>query len=191
MHNLDLRTSHSRDESEAERSEFAGQQIAVRNRRGSDRDQLAIAQSEQFDQPRIAVHNQEFSRPDAGIEIELLAGLVVVADDLDGQIGATEPVRVTILGRVVVEEDRNIGNSVVVCPFVITVGDVGAGKNFAQSSPVDHDLKDRHQESNKALMHVVRVGHDDVPPIPDLVFVVQPESAAATDDPTDRGAFGE
>ena len=43
-----------------------------------------------LERPGIAVDEQEFADADLGVEVELLAGAVAPADDLDGEVGAAE-----------------------------------------------------------------------------------------------------
>ena len=65
---------------------------------------------------RGAVDEQQFADADPRIKLELLAGAVSLADDLDGEVGAAELMRPAVLSRVAGEEDDDVGNAVVLRP---------------------------------------------------------------------------
>ena len=95
----------------------------------------------EFERPGVAVDQQQFPDADPGVEVELLARAVVGADDLDGEIGAAEPVRALRDRRVAREVDGDVGASVVLRPVVGAVADVDALEDFPRPGQSIDDPK--------------------------------------------------
>ena len=62
-------------------------------------DQPTIVQTQKLELPRVALNQKQFAHANARMKVELLTAAIVGAEDLNCEIGAAEPVCITIIGR--------------------------------------------------------------------------------------------
>jgi hypothetical protein len=134
---------------------LAGQDGRIVGSRDPDELEPTVEQSVEFQSPGVAIENQELTRVDLGVEVELAPGEIIFAEDLDGKIGTSAVMGAAVLGGVVSEIDADVGFSIVRLPILDTVAEIVTIKG--ESTPREgEDLAKDHTEflSEDLVFHV-------------------------------------
>ena len=159
---LDPGPGIARREPERERDDLAGEDLGAIRRGLPDQDESAFEEPVEFQGPRLSVDEEQFPDPKLGVEIQLLARSVVGADDLDGEVGAAEPVRAFVDGHGTLEEHGDVGASKVLGPILSSIADSWPGSDDPKPGEANRELKGQIDQSGQVLMLVVRWGGHDI-----------------------------
>ena len=147
--------------------------------------QRACLQTVEFKPPGIAIDNQQLARPEPAVEIELLAGLIERADNLDNKIGRPRPEMhrgTPPASRSETPPGRARGNRAANQPDrrprLMPVRTVPRSC-IVDDRPAERRVKPRRH----LLMFIIRSRRHDVYPLPHFIETIEPPGMAFRQQP--------